>query len=276
MPAKPWKMALWATLLLAASFWFGSICRHMGIAHQLLVIPFREFARLLLWLLLCTIVLNVLSGMAVVLFRPQWTAYAAFCISGLALWAGWGFTVRNAGLSLLYVVVGIVYTVLTNYELQQRIRFSVRAVAQNWRLLTVGLILLAVSSFYSGFARHVRDRGSSIVAEQVDGLTSDMAAEVVDGTLLSSLQIVRQELVQQIQSVLKLRVSRLLGRVEPFFPPLAAGILFLALFALTWLIGWVPLLIVYVLVPVLVSLGIAEMATETVDVQRLVFSEKTQ
>jgi hypothetical protein len=271
MPGKLWKMVLWATLLMAAGFWFGSICRHIGLAHQLHVLRFREFSRLLLWLLLCMMLLNVLSAMAAVLFRPRWAAGVAMGMSGLALWLGWGLTLRNAGLTALYVLASILYTALTQRELQQRVHFSVRPVAYNWRLVTVVLLVLAVGSFYLGFAEHVRDKGLSIPDQHVENLTGEIAAEVVDGTLLSSLQALREELLQQVQSVLKRQVRRLVSKVEPFVPPLAAAVLFLALFAVTWLVWWIPLLIVYVLVPLLISLRVAEMSTETVEVQRLVF-----
>jgi hypothetical protein len=271
MPSKLWKMVLWTILLLAAGFWFGSICRRMGLAHQLLVLPFRELSRLLLWLLLCMMLLSILSGMAAVLFRPPWAACAALSVSGFAMWLGWGLTLRNAGLTTLYVLASFLYTVLTQRDLQQRVHFSVRPVAQNWRLVTVVMLVLAVGSFYLGFYEHVREKGLQIPDSQMDDVTGDIAAEVVDGTPLSTLQTLREELLQQVQNVLKEQLRRLISRVERFVPPLAAGMLFLLLFAVTGLLWWIPLLIVYVLVPLLISLRVAHLATETIRVQRLVF-----
>lgn len=272
MPSKLWKMVLWTMLLMAAGFWFGSICRRMGLAHQLFIIPFRELSRLLLGLLLCMMLLSVLSGMAAVLFRPPWAAGVALSISGFAMWLGWGLTLRNAGLTTLYVLASILYTVLTQRELQQQIRFSVRPVAQNWRSVTVVLLVLAVGSYYLGFYEHVRDKGLDIPDKQMDDVTGEIAAEVVDGTPLSSLRTLREELLQQVQNVLKEQLRRLITRVERFAPPLAAGMLFLLLFAVTWLVWWIPLLVVYVLVPLLISLRVADLATETIEVQRLVFT----
>ena len=129
MPGKLLKMALLTILPMAAGFRFGIICRRMGFAHQLFVAPFHELLRLMLWLLLSLILVAVVVGMVAVLFRPQWPAFVAFGLSGVALLFGWGLTLRNIALSSLYVLAGVVYTVLTRRDLRQRISFSARPVA---------------------------------------------------------------------------------------------------------------------------------------------------
>ncbi len=270
MPSKLLKMALLTILLLAAGFGFGIICRRMGFAHQLFVAPFRELLRLMLWLLLSLILVAVVAGMVAVLFRPQWLAFVAFGLSGVALLFGWGLTLRNIALSSLYVLAGVVYTVLTKRDLRQRISFSVRPVAGNWRFVTVVLLLLAVASFYFDFSEDVRDKGVSIPEKQVDDLTTDIAVDVVDGMPLSSLQALRQEGVKQVQRVLKEQLRSLVSKVEPYIPPMVAVLLFLLLFAVTWLLWWVPMLALSVLFAMLIWLRVAEMATETVEVQRWV------
>jgi uncharacterized membrane protein YjjP (DUF1212 family) len=270
MSSKQLRMVLLAVLLIAAAFLFGIVCRRMGVAHRLLVAPFRELLRLLLWLLLVLVLMAVSAGMVAVLFRPRWPAFVVFGLSGLAMVLGWGTSVRSFGLSSLYVAAGIAYTILTRRDLSQRINFSVRPVGQNWRLMTIVLLLLAVGSFYTGFAEHVRDKGLSVPDQQVDTLTVEIAEEVVDETPLSRLDAVRNEGVRQVQRVLKQQVERLLRKVERYIPPLAAVILFLVLFAVTWLFGWVPTLILFVVLPLLTMLRFAEMTTETVEVKRLV------
>jgi hypothetical protein len=270
MSSKQLRMVLLAILLIAAAFLFGIVCRRMGVAHQLLIPPSRELLRLLLWLLLVLVLMAISAGMVAVLFRPRWPAFVVFGLSGLAMLLGWGPSLRSFGLSLLYVLAGIAYTILTTRDLGQRINFSVRPVGQNWRLMTIVLLLLAVGSFYLGFAEHVRDKGLSVPDQQVDELTAEIAEDVVDETPLSRLEAIRKEGVKQVQRVLKRQVERLLSKVERYIPPVTAVILFSLLFAVTSLLWWVPMLILYGVFPLLTWLRIAEMTTETIEVKRLV------
>jgi hypothetical protein len=270
MSSKQLRMVLLAIVLISVGFLFGLACRRMGVAHQFLIPPSREFLRLLLWLLLVLVLMAAAAGMVAVLFRPRWPAFVAFGLSGLAVLFGWGPSLRSFGLSLLYVLSGMAYITLTKRDLGQRINFSVRPVTQNWRFMTIVLLLLAVGSFYFGFADHVREKGLSVPDQQVDTLTVEIAEEVVDETPLSRLEAVRTEAVQQVQRVLKQQVERLLRKVERHIPPLAAVTLFSLLFAVTWLFGWVPMLILYVVFPLLTVLHFAEMTSETIEVERLV------
>jgi len=167
MPSKLLKMALLTILLMAAGFGFGIICRRMGFAHQLFVAPFRELLRLMLWLLLSLILVAVVAGMVAVLFRPQWLAFVAFGLSGVALLFGWGLTLRNVALSSLYVLAGVVYTVLTKRDLRQRLSFSVRPVAEPTLSINLRELVAVVREVMSNHPVAVLTNASLIWREDV-------------------------------------------------------------------------------------------------------------
>ena len=264
------KMALLAVLLIAMAVAFGIVCRRMGAAHQLLLPPFRALLQLLLLLWLSMLAMGLAAGMVAVLFRPQWVAHLTFALSGLALLAGWGWALPNLVLTLLYILAGSAFTTLTQRDLQQRIRFSVRPVGENWRVVMAVLLVLAVASFYLGFAEQVRRYGFSFPEQQVENLTTEVAEEVVQGTPLSRLELIRGEAVRQVQRVLRDLLERQLKRVERYIPPFTATVLFVLLFSVFWLSWWVPMLILALVFPLLTALGVATQTVETIEVQRLV------
>jgi hypothetical protein len=263
-------MALLGALLVVAALAFGVMCRRMGVAYQFLLPPSRPFLRLLVLLWLSILAMAVAAGMVAVLFRPQWAAYLAFALSGLALLAGWGWALPHLALTMLYVLAGALFATLTQHDLRQRIRFSVRPVGENWRLVMVVLLVAAVASFYLGFAEQVRRVGFPLPESQVTDLTTVLAGEVVDATPLSGLELIRAESVRQMQRVLTHVLERQLRRVERYIPPLAAAALFVVLFAVLWLLWWVPMLALAVVFPLLTAFGVATRAVETIEVQRLV------
>ncbi len=263
------RIALLAILPIGAGFWFGTLCRQMGGAHQLLVFPPRGLLRLLLLLILSQLALGISAGLVAALFRPRELALATLGLSGVALLFGWGVTAPNVLFSSVYVLAALTFNAVTQRELWQRIHFSVRPVAENWRYVSVVLVLLVTFSFYNGFSEYVHDKGLAVPERQVDDWTGEIAADVVDGMPLSALQMLRQEAVGRVQSVLKDQLQALVRRVERYVPPFVAVMLCLFLLPVTWLLWWVPMLVLYVLFAVLLSLGVAEMVTGTIEVQRL-------
>jgi hypothetical protein len=257
-------------LLIATALAFGIMCNRMGAAHQLLLPPFRPLLRQLLWLWASMLAVAVAGGMVAVLFQPLWAAYLAFALSGLAVLVGWGWALPHLALTMLYVLSGAVFATLTQRDLQQLVRFSVRPVGENWRTVMVVLLVLAVASFYLGFAEQVRREGFSLPERQVDDLTTEVAGEVVDATPLSRLGLIRDEGVRQVKRVLRDLLERQLKKVERHIPPITAAVLFVLLFVAFGLLWWVPMVMLAVLFPLLTALGVAKRAVETIQVQRLV------
>ncbi len=268
--SKHGKIALLATLPIGAGLWFGTLCRQMGRVDQLFLFSPRGLLRLLLWLILSQLALATAAGLVAVLFRPRKLAFVTFALSGAALLLGWGWTAPNVLFSLCYILAAMAFTAVTQRDLWQRIHFSVRPVVENWRYVTIVLVLLVTVSLYNGLSEHLRDQALAFAERQADDWTGDIATDVVDGIPFSSLQMLRQEAIGRVQRVLKDQLQALVHRIERYIPPVAAVMLFLALLAMTWLLWWVPILVLYVLFAVLLSLDVAQMVTETIEVQRLV------
>jgi len=268
--ARWMKMVLLTVPLVAGSAAFGIVCRRMGSAYRLLWPPFQPLLHLLLWLGLSIWLLAVAGGLVAVLFRPLSVAVLAFGLSAVAMLAAWGWSWIHLALTLLYVAAGFLFTALTQRDLQQRIRFSVRPAAENWRVVTVALLLLAVGSLYLGFADEVRREGFSLPERPLEDLATGFAEEVVDATPLSRLGAIRAEGVNQVKRVLKDTLERQLRRVERYIPPLTAAVLFVFLLVVLSFLWWVPMLVLALVFPALVTLGLAKQALETIEVRRLV------
>jgi hypothetical protein len=246
------------------------MCNRMAVAHELLWPPLRPLLRQLVLLWISMLAMSAAAGMVAVLFEPLWAACLAFALSGVALLSGWGWALPHVALTLLYVLSGVLFATLTQRDLQQRVRFSVRPVGENWRVVMVVLLMMAVASFYLGFAQQVRREGFSLPDQQVDEIATEVAGEVVDATPLSRLEVIRDEGVRQVKRVLRDLLERQLKKVEHHIPPFSAMVLFVLMFVVLSLLWWVPIVILAILFPLLTALGVARRAVETIEVQRLV------
>jgi len=83
------KVAFFAALLIGVGYFFGTICRQVGEAHQLVLSPSKEILNLLLWFLLAVGAMSVTAGLVAALVRPVWAAAIAFALSGLSMLLGW-------------------------------------------------------------------------------------------------------------------------------------------------------------------------------------------
>ena len=176
MSIRWWLKALFlAALLVATAYFFGMICKQVGMAYQLLLFPSRKLLTLLLRLLLALGLMAVTGGIVAALLRPLWVASIAFALSGLALLLGWEVTRQSAALALLYVLAAIAYAAITQGELAERIHFSVRAVTQNQLVLLVALLLVAAGSFYFGCATYISEEGLAIPEKYRDQVSERAA-----------------------------------------------------------------------------------------------------
>ena len=77
------KIAFFTALLIGTGYFFGTICRQVGHAYELILTPSRELLALLLWFLLAVGALIVSAGLVAALLRPVWVGCIAFALSGL-------------------------------------------------------------------------------------------------------------------------------------------------------------------------------------------------
>jgi hypothetical protein len=100
------KMASLAALLIGTGYFFGTICRQIGLAYELILAPSRELINLLLQFLLALIAMGITAGLVATLLRPIWAGVFAFILSGLAILLGWQVTTGNSILLvLIYVLI---------------------------------------------------------------------------------------------------------------------------------------------------------------------------
>lgn len=264
------KAAFLALLLIAAGFFFGTLCRQMGGAYQVLIPPTRKFLPLLLRLLAAVGLVTVAAGVVTTLLRPLWVACAAFGLAGVAILLGWGVSRERALLTLLFVLAAAIYAAITQDDLRKRITFSVRALAQMQSILLVALLVLAVGSFYLGYAAQIRKEGLSIPLEHRERVANDLANRISFGFPEAFREGIRSGVHDQVLDLLSVQFQKAVKPFERYVPAVLAALLFVLLLAATYLLAWVPTLLLGVVFSLLRAVRAVRVTTEMVEVKRLV------
>ena len=271
MLAKCIKIILLAVPLMVAAYFFGTVCQRMGGSYQLVLFPSRGFLVLLLWLLFAVGTVAVTAGIVAVLLRPWWVAFVAFGLSGAAMLLGWEISWRNMILTALYILGGAAYAAATQSELKQRIKFSVRPVAEGQSILLAVLLVVALGSLYFASAEQIRREGFSLPERYMNRLTEEVAKQLATKVPAGLREAVLREVKQQLGRVQDDMLQRV-KRFERFIPVALALSLFTSLWTITRFLSWLPALILSVVFPLLRTVRIAKMTTETMEVSRLVLS----
>ena len=266
------KATLFTVLLVGAGYFFGTICRQVGEAHQLVLSPSRELLDLLLWFLLAVGVMSVTAGLVAALLRPIWVAAIAFALSGLAMLLGWKVEVAlNSGILIAaYLAAAFLYVGSVRKELDDRIRFSVRPVANGQGTLLMALILVACGSLYLDYAPHIEREGFSVPDFYVETFTQQMEKQVETRVPADQRQEVLAQFREEFGRAIDGFFERTVKPYERFIPLFIAAGLFMPLLTITRLLAWVPTLSLSVLFRLLEALGVVKAVTETREVQRLV------
>lgn len=264
------KAMLLALLLSSAAYFFGTVCKQMGAAYSMLFFPSRKLVTLLLQLLLAMGCMAVTAGIVAALLRPLWVACLAFAFSGLALLLGWEVTWQSTILTLLYILAAIVHAAMTQRELSKRIEFSVTAVTESQLILLVVLLIVAMGSFYLGYAGHIREEGFSIPEKYRNQLSENLANRITAPLPEIIREGVRTAVRQQVYYMLTDQFRQLVRPIERSIPIAAAVLLLLPLLAIVYLLGWLPIGALWVVFVLLRALGMVKVTTETIEVKRLV------
>ena len=86
--AKSLKILFFAALLIAAGYFFGSVCAQVNQQYQLIFSPSKDLLSLALGALLALGTVAVAAGIVAALFRPFWVCIIAFGLSALAILFG--------------------------------------------------------------------------------------------------------------------------------------------------------------------------------------------
>jgi hypothetical protein len=264
------KAGICAVLLVGAGFFFGTICKQIGRAYELVLAPSWELLILLLWFLLGVGAVTVSTGLVAALVRPVWVGFIAFALSGFAILLGWQVTIVSGILVAVYLLAMCVYAVGVARELNEHVRFSVRSISAGQSMLLIALTLVACGSLYAGYATYVEREGFSlpevyieVFMEQVE---KQIEARVPAEDRAEAVAAFREEFRRTIDVFFQQRVKPYEGLIPL---GLAAG-LFMPLVTITSLLAWVPTVILSLVFRLLTVLGVTKVVRETQEVERLV------
>ncbi|MFB0537544.1 MAG: hypothetical protein ACETWR_21470 [Anaerolineae bacterium] len=269
--AKSLKILFFAALLIAAGYFFGSVCAQVNQQYQLILSPSKDLLPLALRVLLALGTVAVAAGMVAVLFRPFWICIIAFGLSALAIPFGWEWRVDTSILALLYFFASLIYASGVAHELDNRLDFSVRPISGSQSLLFMALSVVICGAFYFGYAAQIEKEGFSIPSSFVEMAMTSMGKQLEQQPDLTPAQ--REEVLVQFRQEFEDKVKKPIeNKIEPYkrFIPLAVAIGLLQLLVfVTSLLPWTPILVLRLVFPLLAALKIAEVVTETREVRRL-------
>ena len=125
------KSAVFAVLLIAASYYFGGVCERIGQGYELILSPSGETLDLALRLLLAMGAVAITAGLVAALVRPRWACFLVFALSALAMLMGWELKASGGVLTAVYFIASLIYVERIAGELNDRLRFSVRPISQS-------------------------------------------------------------------------------------------------------------------------------------------------
>ena len=234
------KTAFLAILLMAAGYFFGTVCKQIGQDYQLILSPSMELLGPLLWLLLALCALAVATGLVAALVRPVFVAIVAVALSGLTMLLGWQVAIESGILVGVYFLAGSIYVGSVARELGERISFSVRPVSQGQGMLLMALVLVACGSLYLPFAAHIKREGFAIPESYIEMFMEQMEKQVVTRVPAEE----RQETVDKFREEFRRGIDdffeRMVKPYERFIPLVIAAGLFMPLVTITRLLAWVP------------------------------------
>jgi len=270
------RIAVLAGLLIAASYLLGIVCGRVQQGYELIFTPSRELGMLLLWCLAGAGAVAVASGLVAALVRPLWASALTFLLSSLALLLGWEVGIGTGLLALLYFLALLLYAVETAKELEERVRFSVRAVSDGLSLLLTVLALIVCGGIYFSYAAQIEAQGFSIPPTLTDTFV-EMIMQRVSAQMEAEEELKPEEreeqlaeIREQIEQMWLEPVEDRLRPYERFIPAALTLSLFWTLRMLLAFLAWVPVLILKGLFPLLTLLEVARVARETREVERLV------
>ena len=172
------KSAIFAVLLIVASYYFGDVCERIGQAYELILSPSREILGLAIRFFLAMGAVAITAGLVAALVRPLWACFAIFALSALAMLLGWELKTSSSILTAVYFVASFIYVERIARELNDRLRFSVGPISQSQRILISTLLIVACGSFYFGYAAVIDREGFSIPPALVEMVVGRVEEEV--------------------------------------------------------------------------------------------------
>lgn len=269
---KRYKIAFFTGLLVVAGYFFGTVCKRIDRSFELILYPSKELLVLLLWYLLALGAILICAGLVATLLRPVRVGFFAFALSGLAMILGWGISLFSAVLILVYLVTAYLYLGGVAKELNERIKFSVRAISEAHGLLIIGLILLVSGSLYRGLDVYFEREGLTLPEAYIELFMQPLQKRIEEQVPAEERQRAVAEFREEFQKSIDEFMENTLQPYERYIPAVVTAGTFMSLLSATHLLTWIPNIILSLIFILLKSLGVTTIMHEQQEVQRLVIS----
>jgi hypothetical protein len=269
--AKPLKILFFAAMLIAAGYFFGSVCNRVNQQYQLILSLSKDLLPLALKVLLALGTVAVAAGIVTVLFRPFWVCIIAFGLSTLAILFGWEWRVGTNILALLYFFASLIYARGVAQELDNRLDFSVRPVSESQSLLFMALSVVICGAFYFGYAAQIEKDGFSIPSSLVEMALTSKEKQLEQQPDLTPVEreAILAKFRQEFEDKVKKPTEDTIKPYERFVPLTVAVGLLQLLVLITSLLSWIPILVLRLVFPLLTALKVVKVVTETREAKRL-------
>ena len=264
------KIVVFGALIAGAGGFFGLVLRWAGDGWEHLIPPTWDALYLGIWFLGALLAVAVTGGLVAMLLRPFWVAATTFAVSALALFLTWEISVVSIIVAVIYLLGGLLYVAGVRREIENRIRFSVRHLLRPQLILLVVLTAIACASLYFGYAEEIDKEGFSIPEGTVDWVVEIADEHVIDRILPANTTTVeRWESLTELRDYLEDDIESDIEPYEGYIPVGLAAIVFGVLTPATFLISWIPLLILSLAFLLLIRFGVVKKVAKAVEVIRL-------
>jgi len=249
------KIVIFMILLVAASYFFGTLCNRVsGIGDNIFAFTASNL-RLFIELVVSIGIMAITAGLVSVLLRPFWTCIVAFALSSLTIFLAWHLSTASIVAVVLYFLVGLLYCRGVSRGLEERIKFSPRAISENQTILFIILIVAITASFYIGYSKQFNQQGFS-----PPSFVTEIAIRIENPEPGTEAEFIA-EFDKQVKDL-----------IEPYgrYVPIAMSFfIFVALDFVVFILGWIPILILRLILYILTHLQVIRVRTEMREIQRL-------
>lgn len=249
------KVIIFIVLLVASSYFFGTVCHRVSGMGDAIFAFNAGNLRLFIELFVSIGILVITAGLVAVLLRPFWTCLVAFALSSLTIFLAWQFSIASTAVVVLYFLVGLLYCRGVSKSLEERIKFSSRAISEHKTILFLILLVAITTSFYLGYAKQFDQRGFS---------TPSFVTQI-------AVRIQNPEPSTKAEFIAKFdkQVKDLIEPYERFVPIAMSFFFFVALDFVIFILGGIPILLLMLIIYILIHLKVITVRTEMREVQRL-------
>ena len=267
------KVAVFGLLLAGAGAFFGLALKWAGDGYVHMVPgtwDWWEAIRLGLCVMGSFAAVAVAAGFVAILIRPFWVAALCFLVSSLSLFLTFEISILSLVVSVIYFMMGLIYLAGVRTEISHRIKFSIWQIRGSQTVLLVILVGLACSSLYFGYSDRIEQEGFDIPDEGISWMIEFAEDHIMDRIMPGSITYPeRQEILQNLRSYLDEDLHEDMESYEGYIPMALAAIAFSVLMLATFVLSWLPLLLMAILFFILLRLKLVKRKAQPVEVTRL-------